>query len=226
MRNRVRGTLDRRQRRSAPYVRLLCALLLTGLAAACGRDAAPLEPGTTGTAPVPTPVPDASGDQPPVSAPHADSGPAEAGIPSPTISASNGRSTRDSKGAAVLRAVRIGGHTAADRLVFEFDGVGIPAWHVEYVDRPLHECGSGEVVPVAGDAWLQVEFVGAQAHTEAGAPASGPRRRAIALPSVRELVRTCDFEGHVTWVAGVASPNRYTPRTMSAPPRLVIDIAH
>ena len=83
-----------------------------------------------------------------------------------------------------------------------------------------------DVVPVAGDAWLQIRFIGAQAHTEAGEPTSGPRRRVVDQPVMRELVRTCDFEGQVTWVLGVASPNAYTPRVLAAPSRLVIDISH
>ncbi|MCA1715064.1 MAG: hypothetical protein LC715_08165, partial [Gammaproteobacteria bacterium] len=94
------------------------------------------------------------------------------------------------------------------------------------VDRPVRDCGSGEPVPVAGDAWLQIRFSGANAHTEAGEGTSGPRRRAVNLLVLRELVRICDFEAEVAWVAGVGSPNRYTPRVLSDPSRLVIDIAH
>lgn len=60
---------------------------------------------------------------------------------------------------------------------------------------------------------------GAQAHTDAGVPTSGPRRRTVNQPVMLELVRTCDFEGHVTWVVGVGSPNAYTPQVMAAPSR-------
>lgn len=125
-----------------------------------------------------------------------------------------------------MRAVRIGKQPGADRLVFEFDTPGLPEWKVEYVDRPVRDCGSGDTVPVAGDAWLQIRFSGAQAHTEQGASTSGPRRRPLAQTIARELVRTCDFEGEVTWVVGVAKPNPYTARALASPSRLVIDIAH
>ncbi len=128
--------------------------------------------------------------------------------------------------APILRAVRIGKQPGADRLVFEFDTPGLPEWKVEYIDRPVRDCGSGDTVPVAGDAWLQIQFTGAQAHTEEGTSTSGPRRRPLAQAVARELVRTCDFEGEVTWVVGVTKPNPYTSRILAAPARLVIDIAH
>lgn len=147
-------------------------------------------------------------------------------MPTPTVGASSAGATSTAAEPPILRAVRVGKHPGLDRLVFEFDGAGLPAWHVEYVDRPVRDCGSGDPVHVAGDAWLQVRFNGAHAHTPEGAPTSGPRRRAIGLTVLRELVRICDFEAEVTWVAGLARPNPYTARVLAGPSRLVIDIAH
>ncbi len=152
----------------------------------------------------------------------------KAAAPSPpsTIGASSAAASYQSGRTPILRAVRTGKQPGADRLVFEFDTPGLPAWHVEYIDRPVRDCGSGDALPVAGDAWLQIRFTGAQAHTEKGESSSGPRRRPLAQSIARELVRTCDFEGEVTWVVGLARPNPYTPRVMSDPSRLVIDISH
>ena len=149
-----------------------------------------------------------------------------AGSAAATTGPSKGNVTNTSRQAPVLRAVRSAKQAGFDRLVFEFDTAGLPAWNVEYVDKPVVDCGSGEPVKVAGDAWLQVRFSGAHAHTEKGKSTSGPRRRPLAQTIARELVRTCAFEGEVTWVIGVSRPNPYTPRVMSAPSRLVIDIAH
>ena len=151
---------------------------------------------------------------------------AAAGSPAATTGASKGNATSRSKQPPVLRAVRSARQPGFDRVVFEFDTAGLPAWNVEYVDKPVLECGSGEPVKVAGDAWLQIRFTGAQAHTEQGKSTSGPRRRPLAQAVAKELVRICDFEGEVTWVIGVSRPNPYTPRIMTAPSRLVIDIAH
>ncbi|MGH8105487.1 MAG: AMIN-like domain-containing (lipo)protein [Arenimonas sp.] len=127
----------------------------------------------------------------------------------------------------ILRAVRTGNQPGMDRIVFEFNETGLPEWEVKYVEQPLLiDCGSGDAVLVAGNAWLQITFRGAQAHTEAGEPTSDPRRRELNQPVLRELVRTCDFEGQVTWVVGVIGEKEYTPRVLAAPSRLVIDVAH
>ena len=127
----------------------------------------------------------------------------------------------------ILVAVRIGKQAGVDRLVFEFNEAGLPEWGVKYVEPSLLvECGSGDPVSIAGSAWLQITFRGAQAHTETGAPTSGPHRRTPGQAALLELVRTCDFEGEVTWVAGVVRKSKYTPRVLHEPSRLVIDIAH
>ncbi|QYF93004.1 hypothetical protein KY495_20205 [Massilia sp. PAMC28688] len=110
--------------------------------------------------------------------------------------------------------------------MFQFDGPGVPAWQIGYVERPVRDCGSGDEMPVAGEALLQIRFTGAQAHTDTGVATTGPRRRPLALANFKELVRTCDFEGEVSWAIGVASPKAYTSRILSSPSRLVIDVAH
>ena len=230
-RARARG----RGRGTSPTLSLACALLLSALGSGCDRgvappQAVPTDPGQQAPAVVP---PSSAADvPPPPQAPVTDADPAseepagEMDGPGPTIGKSSGETTRKGEGTPILRAVRTGQHTGSDRLVFEFDGSGLPAWQVEYVDRPVRDCGSGEPVPLAGDAWLQIVFTGAQAHTDAGAPTSGARRRTLNQPVMRELVHTCDFEGQVIWVVGVARPNAYLPTVLAAPSRLVIDITH
>ena len=225
-------TLPRRGRRcweSRPAI-VACAVLLATLAAGCEADRSVAA--SDKRAPPADTSPDAPGDR---GDPAADGTasidavmPSTAGseAPTPTIGASSAEVSSTGAGPPILRAVRVGTHPGLDRLVLEFDGTGLPAWHVEYVDRPVRDCGSGDPVPVAGDAWLQVRFHGAHAHTPEGASTSGPRRREVGLTVLRELVRTCDFEAEVTWVAGLARPNPYTARALAGPSRLVIDIAH
>ncbi len=127
---------------------------------------------------------------------------------------------------AVLRGVRSASQAGFDRVVFEFEGTTLPGYQVEYVDKPVRQCGSGDAVAVAGDGWLEVRLTPAQAHTEAGEATVAERERALTLPVLRELESTCDFEAHVTWVLGVASPNRYRVLELSSPARLVVDIQH
>lgn len=126
---------------------------------------------------------------------------------------------------AILRDVRAASQDGFDRVVFELDGA-VPGYRVEYVDRPVLQCGSGEPVEVAGDGWLQVRLTPAQAHTEAGEPTVRERERHLSLPIVKELQSTCDFEADVTWVLGVASPNRYRVQELSDPARLIVDVRH
>lgn len=120
--------------------------------------------------------------------------------------------------------IRTGRHTGYERVVFEFEQA-VPGYHLEYIDKPVRACGSGDVVTLEGDGWLQVRFYAAQAHTDEGAPTIAERELAPKLDVIREVERTCDFEGVVTWVVGTASPNRYRVFELRDPPRLVLDIA-
>jgi hypothetical protein len=124
---------------------------------------------------------------------------------------------------AVLQAVRTAAHPDFDRTVFEFEG-GVPSYHVEYIDEPVRQCGSGNPVPLPGEGWLEIRFSRARAHTEAGASTLAERALSPDLPVLRALSLTCDFEGTVTWVLGLAAPNRYRVIDLSDPARLVVDV--
>ncbi|HEX6373855.1 MAG TPA: hypothetical protein VF006_33310 [Longimicrobium sp.] len=123
-----------------------------------------------------------------------------------------------------LRDVRVGVNQGFDRVVLEFLGSGVPGYRVEYVDRPVHQCGSGDPVAVAGDAWLAITLRGTQAHTDQGAATIQQRERRLQMPVVKELEFACDFEGVVEIVLGVSRPNRYRITELQNPTRLIIDI--
>ena len=127
---------------------------------------------------------------------------------------------------ATLQAVRTGRHPGFDRTVFAFAGDTLPGYHVEHVDEPVRQCGSGRTVPLAGEGFLEVRFHSAQAHTEAGRPTVTERERAPGLTLLKELKLTCDFEGEVAWVLGLASPNRYRVLRLDDPARVVVDVRH
>lgn len=127
---------------------------------------------------------------------------------------------------ASLRAVRTAKHDGFDRAVFEFSAETTPGYHIEYIDKPVRRCGTGEPTAVAGDGWLEIRLSPAIAHDELGRPTVEDRERALELPILRELELTCDFESNVTWVLGTASPNRYRVLELSEPPRLVVDVRH
>jgi hypothetical protein len=125
-----------------------------------------------------------------------------------------------------LRAVRAARNAGFDRVVFEFDGPQLPGYHLEYVDRPVPRCGSGDATEVAGQGWLQVRLTPAQAHTDAGQPTVTAREQKPSLPLLQELELTCDFEGEVTWVLGNARPQPYRVMELREPTRLVVDVRH
>lgn len=127
---------------------------------------------------------------------------------------------------ALLTDVRAARHDGFDRIVFELGSGAPPGYHLEYIDKPVRKCGSGDATPMAGDAWLEVRIEPANAHTPSGAPTIREREQQLDLGVVTELEQTCDFEAVVTWVVGVKRPNRYRVLTLNDPLRLVVDVKH
>jgi hypothetical protein len=125
---------------------------------------------------------------------------------------------------ATLHSVRTGDHQSFERVVFEFSGTDLPGYHIEYLDHPVRACGSGDIVEISGEGFLQVRLQPAQAHDENGQPAITTRELKPGLPLIQEMKIVCDFEADVEWILGLAKPNRYRVLELSKPPRLVIDI--
>lgn len=131
---------------------------------------------------------------------------------------------RDLIEVATLKAVRTGRHPNFERVVFEFEGERIPGYHIEYIDKPVRDCGAGNVIPVRGDGFLRVQMMPARAHTEEGQPTIEERSLSPNLPVLKDLKLICDFEAVVQWVLGVSSPNPYRVIELSNPARLVVDV--
>lgn len=227
----------RSQNISAPLLAaaLACALSL----AACGGDPAANENSTRprAGATVTAATPAATAGATPSATAEAAASPTATPSPGEAAPEQGERSEEDFRGTvgavekegggaapALLRVVRTASREKFDRVVFEFEGARLPGYHVEYVDRPVRQCGSGEVVPVAGDAWLRVRLTPANAHTEAGEATVKDRNRRLNYPNLKELKSLCDFEAEVEWVLGLASPNRYRVLELTNPARLVIDV--
>lgn len=198
-----------------------CSWLALGLLLGCGRPEAPAESASSGvsaptgaSAPAPSPAP-ALRDQELLEA--------SAGPPF-TLGTEEYRPPPRSM--TLLTDVRSARHQDFDRVVFEFRADSRPAYHVQYIDKPVRKCGSGDTTPVAGDAWLEVRFDGVDAHTERGSPTVAERERHVELGVVKELEQTCDFEAQVIWVIGVSRPNKYRVLALEGPQRVVVDIKH
>jgi hypothetical protein len=124
-------------------------------------------------------------------------------------------------------AVRTAAQDGFDRITIELGpGSGLPGYHVEYVDRPLIQCGSGQEIHPIGSAWLELRLYPANAHTEAGAPTLPGREIPLQGRLLRRMYLTCDFEAVTTLVSAVEAPNPYRVFTLAGPPRIVIDVRH
>lgn len=124
---------------------------------------------------------------------------------------------------AVLESVRVGHHPDFDRIVFQFSGTP-PEHKIEYIDRPVRACGSGDVVPFPGDAWLSIQFQPANAHTDEGKPSIANRDMTIVNRNLKQLKLICDFEAVVEWIAAVGSPGKFKVLELKEPTRVVVDI--
>lgn len=206
---------------------LLPASLIVAVTLACGREEPgtgepPAEPVERGIDAVPAePVAPQAPDEPdPVGGALGE----DAG-PSGEWTAGITDAERAVRGVATLVRVATGRHPDFDRVVLEF-AEEVPGYHIEYIDRPVRQCGSGHEVPLEGDGWLAITVEPAAAHSEEGESTIRERERRPGLPVLLELKLTCDFEAQVQWVGGVASPNRYRVLVLETPPRLVVDIRH
>jgi hypothetical protein len=133
---------------------------------------------------------------------------------------------REVEGAPIVTAFRIARNSGFDRMVVEMGEGGIPSYRIDYIDRPVRQCGSGNEVPLRGDGWLSIRLEPAMAHTDEGRPTLEERSGSPGLPIILDHSMTCDFEGQVEWVLGVRSPNAYRVLELTSPPRLVVDVRH
>jgi hypothetical protein len=127
----------------------------------------------------------------------------------------------------LLTAVRTGRHEEFERIVLELSdaGIGVPGYHVSYVDRPLIQCGSGEQIHPVGDAWLEIRMEPLHAHTPEGQPTVSHRPvRTSGLENLAALYMTCDFEAVTTLVAAVRSPREFRAFHLETPRRIVLDV--
>jgi hypothetical protein len=138
---------------------------------------------------------------------------------------------RDAAGdeTALLERVAIGRHEGYDRVVFQFRNQ-VPGYRVEYVQPPIKEDGSGNVVQVRGNAFVEVRMEPASGFDlttgEGQLVYKGPKRidgAAAGTTVVREVVRTGDFEAVLTWAIGLEEKVDFRVMTTQSPARLIVD---
>ena len=129
-----------------------------------------------------------------------------------------------------LTDVRTGRHEGFDRVVWAFDGP-VPTYRIGYVDLPVTEDGSGDVVQLKGAAALHAIFSPASGVDMSGAELetiyTGPNRidrAAAGTTAVQEVVGTGDFEATLGWAVGLDAQAPFTVTELSDPARIVVDV--
>lgn len=201
-------------------LRLVAALALPiSFVAGCGSTRSPgaSAPGSATISPAatqPSPAPSPS----PAPAPSATSLPTSPSYAPPWPSTP--RTAGPPGRAGYLTAISTGQHPAYDRIVFRFTG-GIPGYDIRYVSQVLAD-PKGDVVPLPGHAFLRIVF-----HPTVGQPAyRGPSVISPGLPALLQLKKAGDFEGYLSFGAGLSSRAGFNVLTLTQPDRLVIDVAH
>lgn len=104
----------------------------------------------------------------------------------------------------LLVEVRVGDHPAENytRITFAFRG-GPPSYTLAYVPRVLAD-GTGDPVPLPGNAFLLIRFDPAQAHDERGRSLlTGSPEPRLGYPTLRGYALAGDFEGHLSHGLGI-----------------------
>lgn len=122
----------------------------------------------------------------------------------------------NAKGYPTLVNLFIARYGNYDGMMFEFAGTEVPSYRVEYIDGPIRSCGSEEVVPVGGEAWLSIKFTGAKAHTEAGDPTIDDMTLPRDVAVLKDFQVVCDTEGRLELVFGISARNKYQVTKLSA----------
>ncbi len=120
---------------------------------------------------------------------------------------------------ATLTRITVGRHAAFDRVVFRFRG-STPGYRVRYVAQVIQD-GSGLPVTLLGRRFLQIRFEPTVNGSSLNASAVITPR----FPTLRQIKRAGDFEGVITFGAGLSKRAGFRVFTLSAPRRVVVDVA-
>jgi hypothetical protein len=126
----------------------------------------------------------------------------------------------------VMTNIRTGLNTGYDRVVLDMSG---PQPGVSYrLTDELIADGSGDIVWLTGEFFVEVVATPAAAHDLAGNPTyTGSQKfRTRNLRNVMAVAVTGDFEAHLTIGLGLRAQTWVRVSTLTAPTRVVIDVGH
>jgi hypothetical protein len=126
-------------------------------------------------------------------------------------------------GTSRITAIRTATHPGYDRLVFEFSGKLPSHTFVQWAPKISYD-GSGDTVPAAGNAFLQIGLGGVTGYTKTYGSTFGPLRRSTGNQNLNQVLHAGEFEGMVSFGASLMSRTSYTIQKLTRPSRLIIDI--
>ena len=115
--------------------------------------------------------------------------------------------------------VRVAEHPGYDRIVFAYSGTTRPAIRIERAVPPFKHDPSDLPLAVKGDSFLRIRLTGV------ASVYGGPVDFVVALPRIAELVQQGDFEAVQTWIVGLHGTACVRILELTAPERLVVDVA-
>jgi hypothetical protein len=133
------------------------------------------------------------------------------------------KSSTPTGGQAQLFATAAGCHVTFDRFVIRAR-LGTPGYNVRYVAKVVAD-GSGKTVSLLGTKRIHVVIRRARAHTSAG----GALLPSVTTPlcsNLRQVKIAGDFEGVVSFGLGLRRKTGFRVFRLTAPTRIVIDVAH
>jgi hypothetical protein len=133
----------------------------------------------------------------------------------------------------LLTAVRVGTHAGYDRVTFEFGKAsGLPVGGAHYEiskTTDLTKDGSGEPMQVAGTVHYLILFMDASGFDSSGNQGQtfkGPYELKPNFKVLAELEQRGDFEGYLSWIAGLKSSSCPQVSQFTNPFRIAVDFPH
>ncbi len=126
-----------------------------------------------------------------------------------------------------LTAIRTGNNPGFDRIVLDLGPGSAPIPSYQLVDELIAD-PSTEIVWLTGEYFINVSVPYAAAHDDNGNPTyPGPQKfRTRNLANVMAVAVIGDWEAHLLIGLGVRSRTAVNVFTLTAPNRVVIDVAH
>jgi hypothetical protein len=123
-----------------------------------------------------------------------------------------------------LWQVRTADNGSFDRIVFD-ERFSPSGYNVRYVKHVIAD-GSGKRVHVKGKFFLSVSVPNTSTSGAAGTPTNVHRKYTPLLPEVRQIKKTGEFEGVVSFGIGLRERNGFRVFVLHNPLRLVVDVKH